>query len=102
MFGHYERVDRALFWVLFRALLRTPFGLYPGSTRPTKVSASPVPDGRRTSLFFHRNAFGHYEEVDRALFRAHSGSTEVLAGVKDSCAYPRTMKGHAFCWDGSK
>ena len=39
VFGHYEGVDRALFRVLFRAL----FGLYQGSTRPTKVSASPLP-----------------------------------------------------------
>ena len=35
VFGHYEGVDRAL----FRAL----FGLYQGSTRPSKVFASPVP-----------------------------------------------------------
>ena len=39
VFGHYEGVDRALVRALFRAL----FGLYQGSTRPTKVSASPVP-----------------------------------------------------------
>ena len=38
VFGHYEGVDRALF-TAFRVL----FGLYQGSTRPTKVSASPVP-----------------------------------------------------------
>ena len=34
VFGHYEGVDRDY--------LRLLFGLYQGSTRPTKVSASPV------------------------------------------------------------
>ena len=37
VFGRYEGVDLALF-TAFRVL----FGLYQGSTRPTKVSASPV------------------------------------------------------------
>ena len=39
IFGHYEGVDRALFWALFRAL----FGFYQGSTRPPKVFALQVP-----------------------------------------------------------
>ena len=43
------------------------------------------------SMFVSRNVFGHYEEVDRALFRAlfrallglYSGSTKVLQGFSE-------------------